>query len=295
MRRIRIISFAALVAVFLVGFGVAVARPQWMPAWARISPEKLATWARLGGEAPATEDAGLYCKEHGVPQKFCTLCHPERKDKLMLCKEHGNIPEDICTLCHPEVHKKYNLQMCKEHGLPKSFCDMCGQGPSALLNQPDDGWCATHNEPEALCEECALARAEGRPLPTVKTATAKGCREPLPIVRLASAKLAQKIGLQSAEVTREEHAHRLVANAETAYDANHYAEIAPRVSGFIREVKVDLGEAVRQGQVLAVIDSAEVSAAKTQFLSAQAALKLAQATAERTQALARTGAVAGKA
>ena len=164
-----------------------------------------------------------------------------------------------------------------------------------MLDQPDDGWCAAHNKPEALCEECALARAEGKPLPTVKTGTAKVCREPLPIVRLASAKLAQKIGIQTAEVTEEEHAHRLVANAETAYDANRYAEITPRVSGFIREVKVDLGEAVRQGQVLAVIDSAEVSAAKTQFLSAQAAVKLAQATADRTQALTRSGAVAGKA
>ncbi len=295
MRRILITSFAVLVAMFLIGFGVAVARPQWMPAWARISPEKLPTWARLGGEAPATEDAGLYCKEHGVPEKFCMLCDPELMDKLMLCKEHGNIPEDICTLCHPEVHKKYNLQTCKEHGLPESFCDRCGKGFSALPNPPDDGWCAAHNKPEALCEECALARAEGRPLATVKTATAKACREPLPIVRLASAKLARKIGIQTAEVTREEHAHRLVANAETAYDANQYAEIAPRVAGFIREVKVDLGEAVRQGRPLAVIDSAEVSAAKTQFLSAQAALKLAKVTADRMQALTRSGAVAGKA
>ena len=96
-------------------------------------------------------------------------------------------------------------------------------------------------------------------------------------------------------MTEEEHAHPLVANAETAYDANHYADISPRVAGFIREVKVDLGKAVRQGDVLAVIDSAEVSTAKTQYLSSQASLKLAQATAERTQALTRSGAVAGKA
>src|SRR5206468_1989282 len=84
-------------------------------------------------------------------------------------------------------------------------------------------------------------------------------------------------------------------NAEIAYDANHYADISPRVSGFIREVRVDLGRAVHQGDVLAVIDSAEVSAAKAQYLSSQASVKLAQATAERTQSLTRSGAVAGKA
>ena len=100
-----------------------------MPAWARINPEKLPAWARFGEKAPAAEDAGLYCKEHGVPEKFCTLCHEELKDKLMLCKEHGNIPEDICTLCHPEVEKKYNLKMCpKGHGLPEELLLQVRQG-----------------------------------------------------------------------------------------------------------------------------------------------------------------------
>ena len=296
MKRVYITSAIVVALAALVGIGVAVARPQWMPPWARIDPEKLLAWARFGENTPATEDAGLYCKEHGVPEKFCTLCHEELKSKLMLCKEHGNIPEDICTLCHPEVEKKYNLKMCPNgHGLPKEFCFKCGKGPSASLNQPDDGWCAAHGKPEALCQECARARAEGKPLPTEKTGTAKICREPLPLVRLASEMLAHKIGIQTVEVTEEEHAHRLVANSETAYDANHYADITPRVAGFIREVRVDLGRVVKQGEVLAIIDSAEVSAAKTQYLSSQASLKLTRATADRTQALTRTGAVAGKA
>ena len=295
MRRILIVTFSILIPACLAGVAVAIARPQWMPAWARINPEKLPNWTRFGGQTPAAEDASLFCKEHGVPEKFCTLCHKELADKLMLCKEHGNIPEDICTLCHPEVAKKYNIQMCKEHGLPEHFCFKCGKGPSASLDQPDDGWCAAHGKPEVLCPECAQARAKGQPLPTVRTGTAKACREPLPTIRLASASLAKKIGIQTAVVGQEEHAHTLIANAETAYDANHYADISPRVAGFIREAKVDLGHSVRQGDVLAVIDSAEVSAAKTQFLSSQASLNLAQATAERTQSLSRTGAVAGKA
>ena len=297
MKRKLSLSFVTLLVLVAAGFTVAVARPRWVPSWARINLEKLPAWARFGEKARAApgEDAGLYCKEHGVPEKFCTLCHGELKDKLMLCKEHGNIPEDICTLCHPEVEKKYNLVTCKEHGLPESFCFKCGKGPSASLNLPDDGWCAAHGKPEALCQECAELQAKGQPLPVTKTGTAKVCREPLPIVRLASARLARQVGIQTTEVTEEEHAHRLIANAETAYDANRYADITPRVSGFIREVRVDLGRAVKQGDILCVIDSAEVSSAKTQYLSAQAASKLAQATADRTQALTRSGAVAGKA
>ena len=185
--------------------------------------------------------------------------------------------------------------MCANgHGLPKHFCMKCGAKPSASLTEPDDGWCAAHQKPEALCEECLAAKAKGEALPTVATATTKVCREPLPIVKLKSADLVKKIGIQTAEVVEETHAHRLLGNAETAYDANHYADVSPRVNGIVREVKVDLGQIVRQGQVIAVVDSSEVSAAKTQYLSSQASLTLAKATADRTQSLARTGAVAAK-
>src|SRR6476659_4297403 len=116
MKRILLGLLGAFVVLVLVGLGISWARPGLLPAWARL-PAPAAT---------PSSDAGLYCKEHGVPEKFCTLCHEELKDKLMLCKEHGNIPEEICTLCHPEVEEKYNLKMCKEHGLPGSFCYKCG-------------------------------------------------------------------------------------------------------------------------------------------------------------------------
>ena len=91
------------------------------------------------------------------------------------------------------------------------------------------------------------------------------------MVRLASADLPNEIGLQTAPVAEEEHVHELFAPAETAYDANRYAEITPRVAGFLREARVDLGQKVKAGEVLAVVDSAEVSTAKTQYLTAQAA------------------------
>jgi len=80
----------------------------------------------------AGEDYGLYCTEHGVPEKFCTLCHEELKESLLLCKEHGDIPEEICTLCHPDVEEKYDIAMCpKGHGLPEHFCSECAAEPAA--------------------------------------------------------------------------------------------------------------------------------------------------------------------
>jgi membrane fusion protein, heavy metal efflux system len=217
------IGVAFVVAIVAIGgVSVALLRPELVPAWARI-------------QTAQAEDYGLYCKEHGVPEKFCTLCHPELKDKLLICTEHGNISEEICTLCHPEAQKKYDIEMCpKGHGLPKHFCYKCeqesGKEPTASSNLVNDGWCAAFGE----------TPAPGKP---------KVCKL-LPLVRFASADLAGEIGLGTAPVGQEEHVHELAAPAETAYDANRYAEITPRVAGFLREARFDLGQVVKAGEVL---------------------------------------------
>ena len=268
MKRFIIGAFAVLGSAAIAFAGLYFARPDLLA--------KLGTPTAKAAKA----DYGLYCKEHGVPEKFCTLCHPELKVTLLLCPEHGNIPEDVCTKCHPELAEKYDIKPC-EHGLPAHFCPKChpenfkeGGSASADPNFINDGWCAEFGErgPDGKVKYCKL----------------------LPVVRLASAELAGDVGLKTASVTEEEHAHELTANAETAYDANRYAEINPRVRGYVREARVDLGHAVKAGEVLAVIDSSEVSTAKTQYLSANAALKLADDTFRRISSLAASQAVAVK-
>lgn len=286
MTRIIATSVALVAAALIIGAAIAVARPNWLPTALR---SRLAIGT--SAEETSLEDVGLFCKEHGVPEKFCTLCHEELNKTLKLCDEHGNIPEDICTQCHPDVEKRYGLTMCPNgHGLPKEFCVKCGKTSAAAASLPDDGWCATHGKPEVLCVQC---KAD----PKSHEATPEGvkvCRQPLPTVKLASAKLAKQVGIQTAPVSEEIHAHKLIANAETAYDANLYADITPRVAGFLREVRADLGRVVKQGEILAIVDSAEVSGAKAQFITAAASVNLAQATYSRIKALAQTGSVAAK-
>ncbi len=268
MKRV-ILAALGLVAVTGIVLGVARVRPELVPDWARIGP------LRQAGRAA---DSGPLCTEHGVPEKLCTLCHPELKETILLCREHGDIPESLCTLCHPEAARKYGLAVC-EHGLPKHFCKACAaeQQDSNLV---DDGWCALHNQPEETCSECEDGHPKRSTTPTEAT-----CRKPLPMVHFATAELAETVGIETAEVREEHHAHFLKANAETAYDANRYAEISPRVAGYLREVRADLGQAVSAGEVLAVVDSSEVSAAKSQYLSSQAVLRLARENYDRTSSL----------
>ncbi|MFO0892531.1 MAG: efflux RND transporter periplasmic adaptor subunit [Isosphaeraceae bacterium] len=263
MKRFALGVLAAVAALLVAGVAVALVRPQWVPAWARLG-------------AAQAKDYGLYCDEHGVPEKFCTLCHPQLKDKLLLCPEHGNIPEDICTLCHPELKEKRDIEVCPEHGLPRHFCSICQEKagrPQASSNLLDDGWCVAFGE----------TTPDGK----------KVCRL-LPMVRLASADLSGEIGIRTARVAEEEHVHELVAPAETAYDANRYAEITPRVSAFVREARFDLGQKVRAGEVVAVVDSAEVSTAKAQYLSGKAALAYEEDRYRRVESLTSSSLMASK-
>ena len=68
MKRPLSIAFALVIAAGIIGLGVVAAKPAWLPSWKSLS-----------GAEPVvkSEEAGLFCKEHGVPEKFCTLCHEE--------------------------------------------------------------------------------------------------------------------------------------------------------------------------------------------------------------------------
>lgn len=118
--------------------------------------------------------------------------------------------------------------------------------------------------------------------------------QPPEVVRLASAELARRIGIETAPAVLEHHAHRLVCNAETAFDARRSAEVLARVDGVINDVRVELSQVVHRGDVLAVIDSASVGGAKTQYRTALANLNLAQSTWDRIRKLAEKEILAGK-
>jgi RND family efflux transporter MFP subunit len=78
-------------------------------------------------------------------------------------------------------------------------------------------------------------------------------------------------------------------------EAYSQAQIFARVSGYIKEWKVDIGRAVKAGQLLAEIDAPDldqqIMQAEAEVASAQANATLAKATLERGQTLIQSGAV----
>ena len=72
---------------------------------------------------------------------------------------------------------------------------------------------------------------------------------------------------------------------EIRFDDNRTAHVVPRVAGVVERVAADLGQAVKRGQVLAVISSAAISDLRSEQLGAAKRLELARANHQREKAL----------
>lgn len=72
---------------------------------------------------------------------------------------------------------------------------------------------------------------------------------------------------------------------EIGFNEDRTAHVVPRVTGVVEAVPVALGQAVRKGQVLAVIGSSAVSELRAELQAATTRLQLARSTHEREKAL----------
>jgi cobalt-zinc-cadmium efflux system membrane fusion protein len=72
---------------------------------------------------------------------------------------------------------------------------------------------------------------------------------------------------------------------EITFNQDRTAQVVPRLAGVVEAVKVDLGEQVKHGQVLAVIASTDLSERRSEFYAAQKRLGLAQKTYRREKEL----------
>ncbi|WP_437591194.1 efflux RND transporter periplasmic adaptor subunit [Sorangium sp. So ce1000] len=72
---------------------------------------------------------------------------------------------------------------------------------------------------------------------------------------------------------------------EVALNAEALAHVTPRVSGTAREVRKQLGDTVKKGDVLAILDSREFAELQRELLTAKERLELAEANHGREEAL----------
>lgn len=78
---------------------------------------------------------------------------------------------------------------------------------------------------------------------------------------------------------------RLTLPGEIAFDADRTAHLVPRVAGVVQQVAAELGQAVKRGELLAVIASPQLSDLRSELAAAQRRLELARVTDERERQL----------
>ncbi|WP_151638595.1 MULTISPECIES: efflux RND transporter periplasmic adaptor subunit [Noviherbaspirillum] len=77
----------------------------------------------------------------------------------------------------------------------------------------------------------------------------------------------------------------LTLPGEIRYNEDRTAHVVPRMAGVVESVKVNLGQKVKKGEVLAVLASSGLSEQRSELLAAQKRLALAKTTYEREKKL----------
>lgn len=104
------------------------------------------------------------------------------------------------------------------------------------------------------------------------------------VVRLGDAEL-KEFGIEVGTAGPGNLKVQVSLPGEVVANADRLAHIVPRVSGVVREVRKSLGDRVRKGEVMAVLESRELADAKAAFLNATEKLALARTNFAREEDL----------
>ena len=222
------------------------------------------------GQAPpgSVPQAHAECP-HGIDRSECPFCDSGRIERLGVCAEHG-VPEALCVKCRPVLRTAFIAtgDWCTEHEAPESQCLACD--PRAA---------------QSTADRATSAGAEHR----WQREPSMSCTTSSTTDTLASAEVVRTVGLEYAQVQAAPLTRTIERGAELAYNANRYARLSSRAGGVIAEVRKDLGESVKRGDVLAVVDSTDLGGAKSDLLQSLETTRLWEANAARERALVEKG------
>jgi cobalt-zinc-cadmium efflux system membrane fusion protein len=129
-----------------------------------------------------------------------------------------------------------------------------------------------------------------RPVDTPQNGDKQLISEPSGL-RFQSVEAMHKSGIQTARVAKRPMSQAVVAHGIIDYDRTRMAQLSTRAPGTVWKVYRRVGEPVRRGEVLGLVDAAEVGRAKAEFLQAIRALQLKTDNLERQRRGSAEGAV----
>jgi len=195
------------------------------------------------------------------------------------CEEHG-VPETMCVECNPDEYPHRELHgWCKVHGVHE-----------CPLHHPDVAQLKSLPEIEPRDLDRAERALKLRPRPENNFA----CQNPGRRIQFASQEAAAKAGVDVEPVLRAPITESVSATGEIRYDETRVAQLASKAAGTVWRVEKQVGDQVRKGEILAIVDAVDVGRAKSELLAALAQEDLQQKIHERLQKLATQGVTAGR-
>jgi multidrug efflux pump subunit AcrA (membrane-fusion protein) len=196
-----------------------------------------------------------WCDEHAVPESQCVMCHP---DLLPIGKDHG---------------------WCKEHGIH-----------NCPLHHPD----VAQTKTAPIASPADLDRVSRALAMTDRSENNSLCKNYLRRIQFASMEAIQKAGVDVAIVDRQPMVETVTTSGEITYDQTRFASLSSRVPGTVFRVEKNVGDPVRAGEILALIDAADVGKAKTDLIQSISEERLQHAAITRLDSLSSQGIVSGR-
>jgi cobalt-zinc-cadmium efflux system membrane fusion protein len=117
-----------------------------------------------------------------------------------------------------------------------------------------------------------------------KTFECDECRYEVGVARVPRSMIDEGL-VKTAMVARRKLEAPIQLTGEIKFDERRVTHIAPSSEAMVRTVKVSLGQRVRAGDALIVLESIALGEAQSQYLESRGALELARKAAERAESL----------
>ena len=192
---------------------------------------------------------------------------------------------------------------CDEHGVPESLCVECN--PKEYPPPPHFGWCKHHGVHDCPLEHPQVAQlAQGPSVPSAeiervrlalslkdRPANSKNCKMHQRRIQVTSLAALAKMGVDVLPVAAAPVVEAATASAELVYEQPSVAPVALLVAGRVRSLtdQARLGAAVKQGDVLALVEAPEVGKVKSDLLQALGQVEFKQRLHDNIKDLAAKG------
>lgn len=182
---------------------------------------------------------------------------------------------------------------CEEHSVPESICVQCD--PTLMPKGPDYRWCEDHG-----VHNCPLHHpdvAQLKSLPSVEQADFERAARALAVmsrkannsqcktyqarIQFASVESVRQAGVDVELVERANIVESIHGSGSIVYDATRLASLASRAPGSVWDVRKNVGDRVARGELLAIVDAAEVGNLKSALMRSLTELRLQERNVER--------------